>query len=209
MIEAKFEEFSDTRYRVTTREGILSFCLSGVGPGTKRATVFLDRDGVLNRRIPGGYVTRWAEFAFLPDVMESLRKLELAGFQLVIISNQAGVAKGMLSSADLIHITQASLDELEAGGVRVHGAFFCLHAPSDACSCRKPEVGLLKEAARVLPIDFHRSFFIGDSPSDIQAGAAMGCSTIYLGDDAGSFTTTDYYVQKLGDAVGWVLARKR
>jgi histidinol-phosphate phosphatase family protein len=134
--------------------------------------------------------------------------LEDAGFQLVIISNQAGVAKGILPCADLVEITQASLNELQARGVRVQGAFFCLHAPSDGCSCRKPNVGLLQEAARVLPIDFDRSFFIGDSPSDMQAGAGMGCATIYLGGDASEFASADYHAENMNDAVGWLLGRK-
>src|SRR5579872_2232031 len=171
MTEIKPTQFPSALYRVTTRNGILSFTLRGISPRTPQPTVFLDRDGVLNRRIPGGYVTRWEDFVFLPGVMETLGKLRVAGFQLVIVSNQAGVAKGLLNCEDLIHITLASLNELRTAEVLVEGAFFCLHMPSDACSCRKPNVGLLREAARVLPIDFRRSFLIGDSPSDMQAGA--------------------------------------
>jgi D-glycero-D-manno-heptose 1,7-bisphosphate phosphatase len=206
MITAKSKDLLETRHHINVRNGILSFHFSGNHSRTPCPTVFLDRDGVLNRRIPGGYVTRWEEFAFLPGVMESLAKLGDAGFQLVIISNQAGVAKGILTCADLIQITEMSLDELQAHGVRVEGAFFCLHSSSDACSCRKPKVGLFQEAARLLPVNFRRSFFIGDSPSDMHAGAEMGCATIYLG-GAGEFTSADYHAANMNDAVGWVLTR--
>jgi D-glycero-D-manno-heptose 1,7-bisphosphate phosphatase len=205
MTEIKSKQVPDAGYRITERNGILSFCLPTIRPRKPQSAVFLDRDGVLNRRIPGGYVTRWADFVFLPGVKETLGRLGVAGFQLLIVSNQAGVAKGMLSCSDLIRITQASLGELQAAGVRVQGAFFCLHAPSDACSCRKPNVGLLREAARRLPIDFRRSFLIGDSASDIQAGAGMGCATIYLGDDSIPAT---YRTEILNDAVSWILARR-
>src|SRR5579863_10775580 len=102
MTDIKPKEFSNERYRIAAHNGILSFILKGILPRTPQPTVFLDRDGVLNRRIHGGYVTRWAEFVFLPGVMDTLGKLGLAGFQLVIVSNQAGVAKGFLNSTDLV-----------------------------------------------------------------------------------------------------------
>jgi len=200
--------FSDTLYHVTTRDGILSFNLSGVPSKALQRTVFLDRDGVLNQRIPGGYVTRWTDFVFLPGVIGALVKLKVAGFQLVIVSNQAGVAKGIFTCADLIQITGTLLDELQTAGVLVEGAFFCLHMPADACPCRKPNVGLLKEAGRVLPIDFSRSFLIGDSPSDIQAGARMGCTTISLCGDTGEFPSADYRAENINDAVVWLIGRR-
>lgn len=207
MAEKKSEQVSETRYRVSRRDGILSFRLTGISSRAPRPTVFLDRDGVLNRRIPGGYVTRWADFVFLPGVIESLEKLAVARFQLVIISNQAGVAKGMFTCSDLTQITQASLKSLRKAHVVVEGVFFCLHAPSEDCSCRKPKLGLLKEAARVLPIDFGRSFFLGDSPSDMQAGAGMGCATIYLGENDNHSIDADYRGASMNDAVRWVLSR--
>jgi D-glycero-D-manno-heptose 1,7-bisphosphate phosphatase len=200
--------FPDTRYRVTKSDGILSFNLVGIPSKTPQGTVFLDRDGVLNQRIPGSYVTRWADFVFLPGVIGALAKLKVAGFQLVIVSNQAGVAKGIFTCADLIQITEALLSELRTAGVVVDGAFFCLHAPSDVCSCRKPNVGLLREAARTLPIDFFRSFLIGDSPSDIQAGAKMGCATIYLAGGTYDPTPAEHRAENITEAVCWVLARK-
>jgi histidinol-phosphate phosphatase family protein len=201
-------QFSDTLYRVMTRDGILSFSPPGVSSKTLRPTVFLDRDGVLNQRIPGGYVTRWADFVFLPGVIGALVQLKVAGFQLVIVSNQAGVAKGIFTCADLIQLTEPLLGELQAAGVFVEGAFFCLHMPSDACPCRKPNVGLLKEAGRILPIDFSRSFLIGDSPSDIQAGARMDCTTISLCGDTGEFPSADYRAENINDAVAWLIGRR-
>lgn len=195
-------------YRVRTRNGILSFLPSRIPGRTPRPTVLLDRDGVLNQRIPGGYVTRWADFVFLPGVMDTLAKLRTAGFQLVIVSNQAGVGKGVFTRADLIQITQASLNELRKARVWVGGAFFCLHAPSDNCSCRKPNIGLMEEAARRLPIDFSRSFLIGDSPSDIQAGERMGCTNIYLAPVDREPVPAHYRAATITDAVSWILTQK-
>ncbi len=208
MASIELKRFPDTAYRITTRNGILSFLSPRITAGMPRPTVFLDRDGVLNRRISGGYVTRWGDFVFLPGAMEALSQLVASGFPLVIVSNQAGVAKGLLSCADLIDITQACLKELQGAGVPVEGAFFCLHMPSDGCSCRKPNVGLFEEAARTLPIDFRRSFLIGDSLSDMQAGARMGCATIYLGGDVDDTNSAKYRTGSISDAVSWILARK-
>lgn len=202
------KKFAATRFEITTRDGILGFRPRKIASGTPQPTVFLDRDGVVNRRIPGGYVTRWEEFVFLPEVIEALCKLRAAGLQLVIVSNQAGVGKGLLSCADLIQITLASLKELEAGGAPVDGAFFCLHAPSDGCACRKPNVGLLEEAARALRIDFGRSFLIGDSRSDMEVGERMGCTTIFVGDAADDCISATYRAKSIRDTVGAILARK-
>src|SRR5579864_3884935 len=82
------KKFVATRFEITTRDGILGFRPRKIASGTPQPTVFLDRDGVVNRRIPGDYVTRWEEFVFLPEVIEALGKLRAAGLQLVIVSNQ-------------------------------------------------------------------------------------------------------------------------
>jgi D-glycero-D-manno-heptose 1,7-bisphosphate phosphatase len=160
-------------YAVDIKNGVLSFRRRNQVPAVSSPTVFRDRDGVLNRHIVDGYVTRWDDFVILPGVPAALRRLRIAGFRLVIVSNQAGVAKEFLSCDELIHITSMSLRKFEEAGAVVDAAFFCLHHPKDNSTCRKPKPGLLRLAAHFFPTDFGRSFLIGDSLSDVLAGALI------------------------------------
>lgn len=191
-------------YVVDIQTGILSFRRMVQGTAGPKPTVFLDRDGVLNRRIVGGYVTRWAEFVILPGVPAALRRLRNAGFRLVIVSNQAGVAKGFLSCDELIHITSMSLRKFAEYGADMDGAFFCLHHPVDGCTCRKPRPGLLRVAAHFFPTDFRRSFLVGDSLSDVLAGAAMACRTIHLTARPDASVPATHQACTLKDAVRWI-----
>jgi histidinol-phosphate phosphatase family protein len=192
------------RYLIRNRGGILSFCRADYAAPGPRATVFLDRDGVLNKRIKGGYVTQLSEFALLPGVLGALRRLRNLGFQLVIVSNQAAVAKGLLTWEALAHITQMSLNRFQAAGGAIDAAFFCLHQSSDSCECRKPGPGLLQESAGWLKIDFNRSFLIGDSPADIVAGAAMNCKTVYLARFSEANVKATHQARTLRQAVRWI-----
>ena len=191
-------------YVVSSSGGILCFRLAAGPREGARPTVFLDRDGVLNRRIAGGYVTCWADFVLLAGVVPALEQLHRRGFQLVIVSNQAAVAKGLLKWETLADITRRSLRRFQAGGGQIDAAFFCLHQPSDLCDCRKPKPGLLQEAARSLPIDFSRSFLIGDSAADILAGAAMGCKTVYLARTLRPDVPATHQARTLSQAVQWI-----
>ena len=193
------------RYKVSIHGGILAVHLELVSRDPA-ATVFLDRDGVLNRRIVGGYVTDWSQFELLPGVKDAMKKLARSGFRTVIVSNQAGVAKGQLTCNTLLHLTMKSFDEFHRLGATVAGAFFCLHQPSDNCSCRKPMPGLLQKAMRDVPFDPEQSFFVGDSASDIQAGAAVGLQTVALTEDLGDLKATKC-VKDLLSAVDWILAQ--
>jgi histidinol-phosphate phosphatase family protein len=191
-------------YSISNQQGILAFRrTNAVGP-RRRGTVFLDRDGVLNRRVVSGYVTRWEEFKILTGVLPALRTLRELHFQLVIVSNQAGVGKGLLTLEELANLTCMSLQAFQAAGGVVDGAFFCLHHPADACRCRKPKSGLLEEAARRLRIDFDRSFLIGDSLADILAGNLMGCKTVYLTRSMDPAVPAAHQARTLGKAVQWI-----
>jgi D-glycero-D-manno-heptose 1,7-bisphosphate phosphatase len=204
MIQRSSGPLSNSEYIIDIQGGILSFRRASHGDSGLKPTVFLDRDGVLNRHIAGGYVTRWSEFEILPGVPKALQTLQNAGFRLVIVSNQAGVPKGFLTCDDLIHITSMSLKNLEEGGAAVDGAFFCLHQASDDCSCRKPKPGLLRVAADFFPTDFSRSYLIGDSLSDILAGAAVSCKTIYLTATSDPSVPATYQARNLAEAACWI-----
>jgi histidinol-phosphate phosphatase family protein len=149
--------------------------------------IFLDRDGVINE-YPGDfkYVTSWQEFKFLPGAKEALKKLNNAGYKIFILSNQAGVAKGIFTSQALDEITGQMLRALKEAGVEIAAVYYCTHRDEDNCSCRKPKTGLIDMALNSLKLkkttikDLESCFLIGDTMRDIQTGKSAGCKTILL-----------------------------
>ncbi len=143
--------------------------------------VFLDRDGVINRKAPDGqYVTRWEDFHLLPGAIEGIAQLNRAGFCIVIVTNQRCVAKGLLTEAELEILHRRMTDQLARGGATIDAIYYCPHEPEPPCRCRKPAPGMLLEAARSHNLDLAASWMIGDSDSDIQAGKNAGCRTAWL-----------------------------
>lgn len=142
--------------------------------------ILLDRDGVINHHIPNGYVTSWEKFNFLPGALDALRLLAQNNFTTLVISNQACVGKGLLSSRGLGTLTQRFLLEVALAGGNIAHVYYCRHTEYDRCNCRKPLPGLIHQAKS----DFHflpsETFFVGDSESDLQAAAAAGCPSIFL-----------------------------
>lgn len=138
-------------------------------------TVFLDRDGVLNRRIMNGYVRCPDELDMLPGVPEALFRLEQEGFRLVVVTNQQGIAKGLMDTEDLARV-HAKLND--ATGHLIQAYYVCPHFASVGCDCRKPKPGLLDQAHADTPVTWAKSVLIGDSDSDIVAGQARGVYTI-------------------------------
>jgi D-glycero-D-manno-heptose 1,7-bisphosphate phosphatase len=143
--------------------------------------IFLDRDGVINR-YPGDrcYVTSLAGFKFLNGSLRAIRDLSKAGYKLFVISNQAGVAKGLYSRKTLKDMTDFMLRGIRKEGGRIQKVLYCLHSEEMNCACRKPKDGLLKKATRGKIIDLKKSYFIGDSLRDIKAGKTFGCKTILV-----------------------------
>jgi D-glycero-D-manno-heptose 1,7-bisphosphate phosphatase len=145
-----------------------------------RPAIFLDRDGVLNRNIDGDYVRDWSQFEWLPGAFEALRILQGTGRPLVVLTNQAMIAKGLSTLEALADIHRRMAADLEARGVRLAGVFFCPHRPEDKCDCRKPAPGLFHRAAHALGLDVSRSIMIGDRPADEEAAGRAGCARTYL-----------------------------
>jgi len=146
-----------------------------------KKTIFLDRDGVISKYYPKDYSKRWEDFSFLPGAKEALKKLTEANYQIVIISNQAGVSKGLFGPKVLRYITKRMKEEVKKSGGRIKKAYYCPHSDEDNCSCRKPKTGLFKKAEKALgPIDFAKTFFVGDSEIDILAGKNIGAKTILV-----------------------------
>ncbi len=173
--------------------------------------IFLDRDGVINKDLER-YTTSWDEFEFLPGAKEALAKLVQAGFRIVIISNQAGVAKGLYTKKTLDEITDNMLREIEHAGGKIDSIYYCLHQTSDNCSCRKPKPGLLLKAQKELNIDLAQAFFIGDSRRDVLAGKAAGCKTIIVLSGKSKIedldVKPDYIARDLFSAVEKIILKK-
>jgi D-glycero-D-manno-heptose 1,7-bisphosphate phosphatase len=194
-------------------------CYDGeVIPSTNHAwaaglrTVFLDRDGILNEKMPEHcYVTRWEEFRVLPGVPAALRQLNDAGLRVVVVSNQRGIAKGLYTAADVEAIHAQFQQLLEREGARIDGFFVCPHETGE-CNCRKPLPGLFEQAvARFPEITAATSVMIGDSASDIEFGRCVGMKTILV--DARHVaeeeaTLADLRFGSLADAVEALLSHR-
>ena len=160
-------------------------------------TVFLDRDGVINRKLPeGDYVKRWEEFEFLPRVPEALRLLKEAGIRVIIVTNQRGIARGLMAERDLEEIHKRMLAELARFQASVDAIYYCPHEEGE-CDCRKPRVGLFRQAQKDFPdIDFASSAVIGDSLKDMEAGTQLGCFTVLIANGARKETLCNEAIAK-------------
>lgn len=155
----------------------------------KQIVVFLDRDGVINKKAAeGDYVKSWEEFEFLPGVAGALALLAQNGCDLYIITNQRGIARGLMTEEDLCDIHSRMREELLRHGVAIAGIYYCPH-DKNSCDCRKPKPGLFFRASREHGIDLASAFFVGDSQSDVEAGNAAGCKTILVDTDANLIVT--------------------
>ena len=150
-----------------------------------RRAAFLDRDGVVNREV--GYLHRWEDFEFLPGVLDAMRRLQQAGYALVIVTNQSGIARGFYTEADYQALTARLREAMAANGSPAAGIYHCPHHPAGTvaelsfdCDCRKPLPGMLLQAARDLDLSLPESIMVGDKLADAQAGRAAGVSQIFL-----------------------------
>ena len=146
---------------------------------------FLDRDGVIN--LDSGYVHHWDDFVFTLGAIAAMRDLQTAGFMLIVVTNQAGIARGYYSTEQYETLTAQMLGHLEREGVRITAVYHCPHHPvgsvpalSIACQCRKPAPGMLLTAAREHGLSLANSILIGDKPSDIGAAQAAGVGHAYM-----------------------------
>jgi D-glycero-D-manno-heptose 1,7-bisphosphate phosphatase len=147
-------------------------------------TVFLDRDGVINRKMPEGeYVTGWEKFALLDGVPEAIGRLKAAGLRVLVVTNQRGVSLGIYHAQDVEDI-HAKLNEiLGNAGARVDGFYYCPH-DKKSCDCRKPLPGMFEAARRDFPeIEAGTSAMVGDSLSDIEFGKNLGMRTVFIEGD--------------------------
>jgi D-glycero-D-manno-heptose 1,7-bisphosphate phosphatase len=183
-----------------------------------KPAVFLDRDGTINREV--NYLWRPEQLELLPGAAEGLRQLRQAGFCLVVITNQAGVARGYYGEADVHRVHERLQEMLQARGAGVDAFYYCPHHPEGqgayrkTCSCRKPGTGLFERAAQEMGFDLRQCYVVGDKASDILPGVELGCRTILVRtgygqahQDAGALdgVALDHVADTLLDAADWIL----
>ena len=185
-----------------------------------RPAVFMDRDGCLTEEV--GYVNHPSRIRLLPRTAAAVRRLNEAGIAAVMVTNQAGVARGYFSEDTLHAANRRMVSELEAGGARLDGLYVCMHHPREGqppyradCDCRKPRPGLLTRAAAELGLDLRASVMVGDKLSDVAAGQSAGAAGVLVltgygrGEweyrPPGGEIKPDHVADDLFDAVNWAV----
>lgn len=188
-----------------------------------RPAVFIDRDGTLTEEV--GYVNHPKRLRLLPRSGEAIRRLNAADVPAVVVTNQAGVARGYFSEDVLLAVTGELHAQLERAGARLDGVYICAHHPTEGeppfrmrCDCRKPQPGLLVRAATELGLDLRRSVMVGDKPSDLEVAPQVGASSVLVltGYGLGEWeyrrdhlrVTPDHVAGDLLDAVEWALKER-
>lgn len=147
----------------------------------KSWTLFLDRDGVINRRLPGGYVCKWEEFHWLPGVLEAIAGLTQNAGRAFVVTNQQGIGKGLMTEKNLEQIHARMRKEITAAGGRIDAVYYCPDLSSAVPNCRKPQPAMALRARDEFPeVDFQRSVMVGDSLSDMQFGQALGMFNVLI-----------------------------
>lgn len=180
--------------------------------------VFLDRDGVINEEV--GYLSSPASIRLLPGAAQAVRWLNCLNIPTIVITNQAGVARGLFSEARVHEIHQALSDLLAAEGAHIDRYYYCPHHPTEGieayrlnCECRKPKLGLVRKAEKELQLDLSCSYFVGDNVLDIETGNRAGIRSILVLTGYGKTfwqnwpvpVLPDHVAQDLRDAVEWIV----
>lgn len=152
--------------------------------------VLLDRDGTIN--VDRHYLSDPDELELLPGVVEGLRLLRRAGWGLIVVTNQSGIARGYFDEARLSHIHNRLREMLAGAGVPLDAVYHCPHGPADNCRCRKPRPGMIEQAAQEIRFEASAAVMIGDKPCDIELGHAVGATTILVRTGYGSLYAAEY-----------------
>ncbi|MHA2329132.1 MAG: HAD-IIIA family hydrolase [Candidatus Hodarchaeales archaeon] len=147
----------------------------------RRKIIFLDRDGVINKKAPkADYVKKWEEFEFLAGSVEAINLLTREGYEIFIITNQAGIARRKMTEKDLTTIHNNMLEELSRANAKITAIYHCPHGWNEDCECRKPKPGMFYQAAREYHLNLSNALFIGDDERDLQAGEAAAIKSILV-----------------------------
>jgi D-glycero-D-manno-heptose 1,7-bisphosphate phosphatase len=160
------------------------------------SVLFLDRDGVINRRITDDYVKTPDEFIFMDRVTDALKILSAVFSRIVVVTNQQGIGRGLMTDDQLNDVHQFMIDQVSTAGGKIDHIFYCPHLASDGCNCRKPATGMFYAAKKLIPqLDTTSSVMAGDSLSDLQFGRNAGLSTVLISKDV----KTDIQTLKFAD----------
>ena len=141
-------------------------------------TIFLDRDGVVNKEVR--YLYKLSDFEFIDGIFDACLYLQKLGYEIVIVTNQSGITRGYYNENDYQKLTEWMLGQFNDNGINILDTFYCPHGPESLCECRKPKPGMLIEAKHKYNISMKDSWMIGDSESDIKAANAAGISKTIL-----------------------------
>ena len=182
-----------------------------------RAAVFIDRDGTIAEEV--GYLNHVSRFRMFPFAAAALRRLNEAGYPVIVVSNQSGIARGYFPESLVEDVTALMRQQLSEAGARVDGVYYCPHASSDGCACRKPRTGMLERAAREHAVDVERSFVIGDRYVDIECARNAGARGILVRTGYGEGELAwhaakcpaqpDFIADDLTRAVDWILRQAK
>jgi D-glycero-D-manno-heptose 1,7-bisphosphate phosphatase len=184
-----------------------------------RVAVFLDRDGTINEEM--GYLNHIDRFVLIPGAVAAIRSINESGLKAVVVTNQSGAARGYFPKELIDQVHQKMSDLLEEEGAFLDGIYTCTHAPpskeeSGGCGCRKPKIGLMKQAALELNLDLEKSYVVGDRFKDVEMARNAGAKAIlvltgygkgeleFLGPS--SKVQADFVAEDLAEAVEWILA---
>ena len=173
--------------------------------------LLIDRDGVINQKAPRGeYIRTWGEFKWIPETRQAMKELAARGFKFIVISNQAGIARGMVDPAVLEQIHRNMITELRKDGVEILGVYVCPHHWDENCDCRKPAAGLFFRVSRDHLLRMDHTIYIGDDSRDCLAAYNAGCLSILVGqghnDDATSKVRPSLTAETVRDAISWISA---
>jgi D-glycero-D-manno-heptose 1,7-bisphosphate phosphatase len=185
--------------------------------------VFFDRDGTINEEV--GYLTDLDKLRLIPGSGAAIKRLNEAGFKVVVVTNQAGVARGYFTESFVLETHKRFMQMLRDAGARLDGIYYCPHHPTAGnssytmvCDCRKPGTGLIDRAARDLDIDADRSYVVGDKWSDVELGQRAGAHTIlvrtgFATDDPGNIRAPhvadpDFIAHDITEAVDWIVQQQ-
>lgn len=186
------------------------------GSNETAPVVYLDRDGTLN--FDPGYLNQPDQLRLLPGVGQAVARLNRAGFKAVVLSNQSGLARGLITMEQLDAIHQRLRELLAVDGARLDGIFICPHHPEDACSCRKPAPGLVMRARQELGLAADHAVVIGDKASDVGLARNIGATAVFVLSGhhpeeeqarmAGQGLVPDFTARDLAGAVKWILEKE-
>lgn len=180
----------------------------------KQIAVFIDRDGTINQ--DRNYLDNAQDFEFIPGAADAIKKLNECGLKVVVITNQSGIARGILTEETLSDIHDRMVHLLATEGAYLDGIYYCPHHPDDGCDCRKPATGMVRNAIHDLDVDIAHSYIIGDKRADVHLGHNLGLTSILVltgyGREENEFfenekAKPDFVADNLRHAAEWIISQ--